>query len=104
MNKINCFLEALHSERDVYGNRYWALRFTDCVTGKRVEATVSGDESNIYGLLHCRDGNAWNRRDFTFRVTPVKKREFQRLVKAWPHAGCAPEELWTHIQKELARP
>jgi hypothetical protein len=97
--KLHATLEALYSERDAFGNCYWALRYTDHETGRVVVGTVSGGESNINAIRYQRLGQ----RDdgVTFRVQGFKIREFNRMTREWAHAGCAPADLWQHIQREL---
>jgi hypothetical protein len=46
--EIKGFLEIINSKRDVYGNCYYAFRYTDADTGKEVCGTISGGESNVY--------------------------------------------------------
>lgn len=96
-------LEAIYSERDTFGNCYWAIRYTDHATGKVAQGTVSGGESNIYGILRHSDDQRddWDR-SILFRCDSMKKREFRRLTGDWAYAGCTPEDLWAFIQKQLA--
>lgn len=98
---IIAFLEAIYSERDLNGNTYWALRFTDCATGAVVCGTVCGGESNIYSILrYWGPADDWNR-GIKFSVVPMKKREFQRLTKGWSYAGCTGEDLTQYIKENL---
>lgn len=101
---IRATLDAFCSERDIYGNCYWALRYTDHKTGRSVQGMVSGGESNIYGVLResdrARKLNDWDR-SIRFTCQPVKKREFNRMTKGWAYAGCSPDQLWTYIKTQL---
>jgi len=105
--KLTATLEAIYSERDTYGNCYWALRYCDHATGRYVCGTVSGGESNIYGILRENDtaivANGWDR-SIRFLCTQMRIREFNALTKDWPYAGCAPADLWQFIKRELAAP
>lgn len=103
---ITATLEAIYSERDLYGNCYWAMRYTDHESGKQVVGTISGGESNIYAIVR-ESGEAkglkdWDR-SIAFRCDSMKKREFKRLTSSWPYAGCTPADLHAFIQKQLAR-
>lgn len=104
--KIKSTLEAFYSARDVYGNCYWAMRYTDHKTGRVVEGTVTSGESNIYGILRETDAavkaNDWDR-SVLFRCTELPKREFNKLTRSWAHAGCSSADLWAYIKKELKR-
>ena len=102
--KIFASLEAHYSKRDSYGNCYWALRFVDHETGREVVGTISGGESNIYGIKRC-----WGRVDgwdegIQFSTVEHPIREFNRLTKTWSYAGCTPEDLAAWIKAQLAKP
>ena len=99
--EIVATLEAHYSTADKYGNCYWALRFIDHKTGKQVEGTVSGGESNINSILyHWNNPNSWDR-SIRFTVVEHKIREFNRLTKDWPYAGCSSEDLAAFVRKQL---
>lgn len=101
--KIEGTLEAISSERDRYGNTYWALRYIDHKTGKVAEGTVSGGQSNIYGILrHWGKRDDWDR-SILFNVFTLKKREFKELVENWEYAGCTPEDLAKFIKSRLRK-
>jgi len=99
---LTATLTAINSKPDIAGNRYWALRFRDHETGKVVQATVSGGESNIYGILRYWDQEAddWDR-SIQFLTQELPIREFNRMVKEFPHAGCSPEDLAAFIRQAL---
>ena len=101
MPAITGILEALYSRRDRNGNCYWALRFTDCESGRTVCGTVCGGESNINAIRqHWGKEGDWDG-SIIFRVTDMGYREFRRLTKDWPHAGCRPEDLASFIRAHL---
>ena len=102
---LRATLEALYSERDNSGNCYWALRYTDHATGKVVQGTISGGESNIYAILRVSDPTAddWDR-SILFRCDSMKKRDFRGLTAGWEYAGCTPDDLWKFIQAKLNSP
>lgn len=104
--KIKATLEAIHSAPDIYGNRYWAMIYTDHRTGKVVKGTISGGESNIYGVRletpAAKKSNNWDG-SVLFQVSCLKIREFNRLVKDWPYAGCLPADLWKFIKSGLRK-
>ena len=99
--KIKYILDAMNSARDSSGNCYWALRFTDCESGKTVVGMVSGGESNIDAIRYEWHGGNWEPRDFYFMTHEYPKREFNRLTAGWKYAGCAPEQLVKFIREEL---
>lgn len=102
---IKAALECINSKRDRAGNCYWAFRYTDNETGLQVCGTVSGGESNISGMLRhiattCKDGMTdWDSVHYTRQEMPI--REFDRMVKDWPHAGCLPEELAAFVESRI---
>jgi hypothetical protein len=99
MAQIKAYLDCINSRADTYGNRYWAFRYTDTETGNTVVGTVSGGESNITCVTRIM-GYEWKNVIFTRHELPI--REFDRLTKTWPHAGCNPEsELVPFIKKGL---
>lgn len=94
-------LEAIYSERDQYGNCYWALRFIDHATGHVVVGLVSGGESNINAIrLYWNKPDGWDN-SILFRCTSMKKRAFRQLTADWPYAGCNPEDLAKFIKSQL---
>ncbi len=100
--QIHGTLESIHSKRDVYGNCYWALRYTDNATGRVVVATVSGGESNISAIrLGFSKPDEWDSGIAT-RTDELKIREFNRLTKNWQHAGCNPDDLREFIKRGIA--
>lgn len=100
---INGRLEILNSRLDVNGNRYWAFRFTDFITGREVVATYSGGESNARAMLHGWNPDQpqdWDR-SIMVEESELKIREFNRLVKDWPYAGCEPAELRQFVKDRI---
>jgi len=94
-------IEAINSRADRAGNRYWAFRYTDYQTGKRVEATISGGESNINAIRQAMGRvDGWDA-SIEFDVTELPIREWNRLTKDWPYAGCVPAELAAFIKAKL---
>ena len=101
--EIYATLEIINSRADIYGNRYWAFRYTDHDSGNSVEGTISGGESNINAIrLHMGRVDGWDA-GINTRRTELKIREFNRLTKDWPHAGCNPEDLANFIKERLAK-
>lgn len=98
---IKGILVAINSRRDRNGNCYWALRYTDTATGRQVVGTVSGGESNIRGISYQMNGGSWEPRNIYFETQELPIREFDRLTKTWPYAGCQPEALAAFIQTSL---
>ena len=100
---IRATLEAINSRRDRAGNCYWAIRYTDHVTGRAVNGTISGGESNIYGILrYTGDSDDWDR-SIEFKSEELTIPAWNRLTKGWPYAGCRPDELAAFIKAELEK-
>lgn len=96
-------LNAYNSRRDFAGNCYWAFTFTDHATGKVVRGTISGGESNIKGITFgWSEKNEWDR-SIAYNHEELKIREFNRLTKGWPYAGCPCEDIANFIRSELAK-
>ena len=99
MKTIKAILDCLNSRADMYGNCYWAFRYTDSATGKQVVGTVSGGESNISAVIR-EMGLDWESIYYTRHELPI--REFNRTTKDWPYAGCSPkDDLVPFIRKGL---
>jgi len=98
--EFHSVLEAINSRRDIYGNCYWAFRFTDLATGEVVTGKISGGESNINAIRCNWSGDDWDR-GIRFDKTELGIREFDRLTKNWEYAGCSPEDLAAFIKSRL---
>lgn len=101
-DKIEHIITAIHSKRDRNGNVYWALRYTEAETGKQVEATISGGESNIRAISYHLNGGSHEPHSTYFDVVEMPIREFNRMTKAWPYGGCQPEALASYIRQQIA--
>lgn len=95
-------LKCYNSRADIYGNRYFAFRYLDHETGKVACGTVSGGESNIRSMMYEFNGGQW-KENFHFTTNELPIREYNRMVKGWPHAGCRPEDLAAFVKRELAK-
>lgn len=94
-------LKAIQSRRDKAGNCYWAFQYIDFESGKTVNGTVSGGESNIYGILrHMGSKDDWDR-SILYSVLDLSKGDFKHLTLGWRHAGCRPEDLANFIKRSL---
>lgn len=93
-------LEAINSKADVYGDRYWAFVYSD---GEHtVNATISGGLSNIQSVPYELNGGSYEPRDYYFTHSELPIRQFNKLVKGWNYAGCAPADLAKYIQAHLS--
>ena len=102
--KLTGSLYAINSTRDSSGNEYWALRYVDHETGKVVEGTFSGNESNLYGVLrHWNTPDDWDR-SIIFNRLEMPKKQFKGMIADWPYAGCSPQDIAAFIKAELAKP
>jgi hypothetical protein len=95
---ITAILQCFNSKPDSYGNRYWAFRWIDTPSAKRVEAQISGGESDITAIVRSM-GLRWESCLYSRQEMGI--RDFRRIVKDWPHAGCAPDELAEFIRRTL---
>jgi len=97
-------LQSHYSKADRAGNCYWAFRYICHKTGKVVEGRINGTggESNINAIrLYWNDsGKGWDS-GFLCQTVQHGIREFDRMVKLWPHAGCDPEQLVQWIKNQL---
>lgn len=100
MNKIKWILNKVYSKRDRAGNCYWAFTLTDAETGKTVNGKISGGESNLDSMIYYLNGKDWGGNYYS-AVQEKPIREFNRLVKEFPYAGCAPEQLAEFVRKGL---
>lgn len=100
----NLVVHIYYSRLDRAGNNYYAFTALDPATIKAVNGTVSGTDNNIrVAELHLR--GRWPetgepRWDVSVTAMPIRK--YERLVKGWPYAGCAPEEILKFIRKGLS--
>ena len=78
-----------NSRRD--GNCYWAFTMTD--GDKTYSGTISGGDSNIDAIRrYWTVADDWDRSIHVVREElPI--RQFNAMVKTWPYAGCAPEDI-----------
>jgi len=98
---IDKALTIYNSKADSSGNRYWAFSFQDLITGKSVEGTISGGESNIKAVtLGWSEKDEWDR---TIKIDcqELGIRQFNRMTKTWPYAGCHPDAIRIFIKKGL---
>ena len=91
-------IEAVNSKRDINGNCYWFVRYTDTKTGKTVEGNVSGGESNIRSIIR-EMGLTYDEVYFNTIELPI--REWNRQNKGMEYAGCRAEELVKFINTKL---
>lgn len=98
--KIKATCEIINSKRDLNGNTYWAFSYLDHGTGKSVEATISGGESNITAIRRHLFGDDSEALNFLRVEMPI--RQFDKRVKNWPYAACRPEEIAAFIKKGIA--
>lgn len=95
---IKAILQSFYSKQNKAGNCYWAFRWTDVATGRRVEGTICGGESNISWIVKNM-GLEWH--EVHYSITQLNIRTFDSMVKGWTHAGCQPENLAAFIKETL---
>lgn len=93
-------LEAIQSRRDVNGNTYHAMRYTDCATGLVVCAVDCGGESNIHAVSYelSPDGAGIH-----YILTEVGKKQYSRMTKDWKFVSCDEKALAAYIRAEIAQ-
>lgn len=94
-------LTCINSRADIYGNRYFAFTYFDAETGKEARGTVCGGESNVRQIMFEMNGGSWEPRSISFAAYELPIREFNRLTKGWPHAGCTGVELVASIRSQI---
>ncbi len=92
-------LQCLNSRPDFAGNRYWGFCWTDRRTGKAVAATISGNDSNIRGIITAMGLDS--DRVFYSRCEDMPIRVYNLWVKDLPYAGCRPEDIANFIKTQL---
>lgn len=99
MPAITALIEPIYSKRDSNGNCYWAFNYTDCETGKSINARISGGESNILAtrFLLAKEGKGISH----VGTKQLGIREFNKFVKGLPYAGCHPLTIAAFIRESL---
>lgn len=95
---IKAIIEAVNSKRDRNGNCYWFMRYTDTKSGKTIEGTISGDESNVRSIIREMD---MEYSDVYFNVIELPIREWNQQNKNMEYAGCRAEEIVKFINSRL---
>lgn len=85
-------LNIYNSRKDFAGNCYYAFEVTDS-DGHCVRAKISGGERNITAAFP----------EVSYNPSELKIREFDRMVKDWPYAGCPHQEIRQFTMARLAR-
>ena len=85
-------LNIYNSRPDFAGNCYWAFEVTDS-DGHCVRAKISGGHSSIRCAFP----------EVSYNNCELKIREFDRMVKGWPYAGCPHQEIRQFTMARLAR-
>ena len=96
LRTIKAQITIYNSKADKYGNRYWAFTYHDLASEKSVNAKNSGDNAG-----HIYREMGFEVSEVTQQNQELKIREFDRMVKNWPYAGCTPKDLAAWIRKEL---
>jgi hypothetical protein len=95
---VKAFVTCYNSKADIAGNRYWAFRWVNIRTGREVVGTISGGESNISVIVR-EMGLDW--KSVCYNRHEMGIRDFNRMVKDWPYAGCCPDKLASFIKRGL---
>lgn len=86
------------SKADVYGNCYHAFTYSERPGGKACSG-ITGNTCNVDSVPRLADGEkCWDNWVVIREILPI--RQFNKLVKGWPYAGCTPKENREFIQRE----
>lgn len=84
------------SKADVYGNCYHAFTYSEKPEGKTCSAVCG---PNADWIPHAADGGkCWDHWIVIRETLPI--RQFNRMVKFWPYAGCSQGQNLEFIQRE----
>jgi hypothetical protein len=95
---IKAIIESVNSKSDMYGNRYFFMRYTDTKSGKTIEGNISGGESNIRSIIR-EMGLEYS--DVYFNTIELPIREYNRQSKGLEYAGCRAEEIVKFINTHI---
>ena len=91
-------LIGFYSRPDTAGNTYWAFRFIDHVTGKRVEGKIgNGVESNLSVSAYKINPKQYEDHAISYITIPMGVREFERYIKDFPHVSSGPEDIAKYV-------
>jgi hypothetical protein len=87
-------VEAFTSKIDVNGNTYTGIKAENTLTGKSAIGRISGGRSNVWAGLRELFGDWSAVHEHAKQIeNQYSIREFNRLVKNTPYAGCTPDEI-----------
>ena len=89
---INGVLTIYHSRRDMYGNVYYAVSLANDRFEVVARGTIAADNVDT---RDCRESLGWYTER---REMPI--RDYNRMVKKWPHYGCTWKEIKRHLVRE----
>mgnify|MGYP000888536125 FL=1 len=91
MTPIMGVLTIYHSRRDMYGNVYYAVSLANDQFEVVASGTIAADNVDT---RDCREQLGWH-----IERVEMPIRDYNRLVKKWPHYGCRWEEIKQHLVK-----
>ena len=90
---MKAVLTIYNSRRDMYGNVYHAVSLHSQATQPAEGATLNGTiAAENVDTRDCREVLDWY---IERRELPI--REYNRMVKGWPHLGCRWSEIKAHL-------
>ncbi len=103
--KILGVCNVYNSKRDVYGNRYFAMEYTNTETGKVVRGHEVASSSNVEVALRER----FPYKEFDVLPVVINRielpiREYNRMVHSWKYIGSSPVEINNAIDETEAEP
>ena len=87
-----------NSRPDFAGNCYYA--FTYSQGNKSINGKISGGSSNIRATMYDLFNGDSSKYD-TFVEKDMKIRSFDKMIKNWEYAGCAPDEIAAWIKNKI---
>lgn len=98
---IKLIVHIFTSKPDRNGNVETAFTATDAKTGKVIFA-VTACEDNVRAMAHDWEGKGtgWDK-GIIFNQSELPIREYNRMVKDEPYAGCNAEDVRAYIKEKL---
>ncbi len=88
---INGVLTIYHSRRDMYGNVYYAVSLSNDRFDVVARGTIAADNVDT---RDCREQLGWH-----IERVEMPIRDYNRMVKTWPHYGCGWDEIKSNLVK-----
>lgn len=102
---INFYLHVYSSRTDNAGCQRWAFTLIEAETMREINGLIDGGESNADSIrFGFSQPGEWDRGIMRLATSELGIREFNRMTKGWPVAGCRAEQLQHFIREKLKEP